>query len=135
VDEVIPTPDGWKRMGDIQVGDYVFDKNGNPTKVVAVSEIMLNRPCYKICFDDGAEIIADEQHQWLTFDAKELVALTTRNDEWRAKRRAKRPSRAKGRKSAKFVAAITERNKKFPPRRKNHQKGIYGLQRKLLKLY
>ena len=29
-----PTDNGWTRMGDLKVGDYVFDRTGNPTKVL-----------------------------------------------------------------------------------------------------
>ena len=36
VDTIIPTPDGDKRLGDIAVGDYVFDRLGKPTKVLGV---------------------------------------------------------------------------------------------------
>lgn len=36
VDTIIPTPDGNKRLGDIAVGDYVFDRLGKPTKVLGV---------------------------------------------------------------------------------------------------
>ena len=62
----IPTPDGWKTMGDIVPGDRVFDENGKPCNVVAVTGVMTERPCYKVVFSDGTEIIADENHQWLT---------------------------------------------------------------------
>lgn len=34
----IPTPYGWKRLGDIQVGDFVFAPNGRPTLVIAKHE-------------------------------------------------------------------------------------------------
>ena len=34
----IPTPDGWKRLGDIRVGDYVFGDDGKPAMVVAKYE-------------------------------------------------------------------------------------------------
>jgi len=75
LDTPIPTPHGWTTMREIKPGDYVFGENGEPVLVVAQSEIMENRPCYKLTFDDGTEIIADEQHLWKTFTAKDLVAL------------------------------------------------------------
>lgn len=28
VDTLIPTPNGWKQLGDIQVGDIVFNRYG-----------------------------------------------------------------------------------------------------------
>lgn len=60
----IPTPFGWKYMGDLRQGDYVFDENGAPTQVVSVSDVMYGRKCYGIEFMDGTTIIADEAHEW-----------------------------------------------------------------------
>ena len=59
----IPTPDGWKQMKDIHVGDYVFSKNGTPSKVLAESEIF-NKPMYRVTFEDGSSIDASEDHIW-----------------------------------------------------------------------
>jgi hypothetical protein len=67
----IPTPDGWKRIIDLQIGDIVFDQFGKPTKVLATTGEMHNRPCYKLTFSDGSEIVADEQHEWITLTAAE----------------------------------------------------------------
>ena len=66
----IPTPHGWTTMGEIVVGDQVIDENGKPCNVVAVTETMIDRPCYRVTFNDGTEIIADANHQWLTDDYK-----------------------------------------------------------------
>ena len=110
IDTPIATPTGWVNMEDISVGDTVFGSDGAPTKVTAVTEIMLDRPCYEVVFDDGAKIVADENHQWVTYDHNELNALTRLNDTWRANRRAKRPSKAKGTKSEAFTASLTARN-------------------------
>jgi len=65
LDTLIPTTKGWKKMVDIHIGDFVFDMNGEPTKVLYESEIQLNRNCYKITFCDKTEVIADEEHNWL----------------------------------------------------------------------
>lgn len=62
----IPTPTGWSRMGELQVGDYVFDELGRPTPIVAVSDVMSDRDCYEVRFSDGAAIVADGEHQWVT---------------------------------------------------------------------
>ena len=109
LDTPIPTPSGWVLMGDIKPDDVVFDENGNQCRVIGVSEIN-NRCCYKLIFDDGASIIADDVHRWVTFDAKELANLTKRDADWKASRRLKRTSTAKGIKSAAFTAAISARN-------------------------
>lgn len=60
----IPTIDGWKKMKDINVGDYVFDKDGNSCKVLHKSNTHYNK-CYKIIFDNKDEIIADFEHKWV----------------------------------------------------------------------
>ncbi|WP_314356917.1 terminase gpA endonuclease subunit [uncultured Veillonella sp.] len=64
VETPIMTTTGWKRMGDLTINDQVFDENGNPVRIVAVSEVWNNRPCYEVKFSDGAVIIADENHDW-----------------------------------------------------------------------
>lgn len=66
LDTLIPTPVGWTTMGQIQTGDEVLAADGTPTQVTAATEVMLDRPCYEVTFDDGTTLIADEEHQWLT---------------------------------------------------------------------
>ena len=65
IDTPVATPDGWATMGDVRVGDTVFDADGIPVRVSYVSPVMQNRQCYRICFSDGASIVADADHQWL----------------------------------------------------------------------
>jgi len=64
LDTPIPTPIGWKRMGNLSVGDYVFDQDGKPTAVVAVSPVFNDRECYRITWSDGSHIVADAEHKW-----------------------------------------------------------------------
>ncbi|MEO3765748.1 replicative DNA helicase [Streptomyces sp. B5E4] len=68
LDTPLPTPTGWTTMGEVQVGDYLLDAKGRPTRVVAATDVMTGRPCYEIEFSDGAKIVADADHQWLTWD-------------------------------------------------------------------
>ena len=70
----IATPNGFKLMRDIEVGDKVFDERGEVCNVTGVSPIQYNRPCYEITFSDGAEIVADGEHLWQIGDK----ILTTR---------------------------------------------------------
>lgn len=63
LDTDIPTPDGWKKMKDIHVGDYVFGKNGKPTKVLVESQIF-NKKMYLVEFEDGSTIKASADHIW-----------------------------------------------------------------------
>jgi hypothetical protein len=66
IETEIPTAAGFKRMADIEVGDIVFDENGNFCNVINATEVMYDRPCYKITFNDGSVVVCDEQHLWLT---------------------------------------------------------------------
>ena len=63
LDTDIPTLTGWSTIADLQEGDVIFDKDGNPTKILHKSEVHYN-PCYKIIFDNGDSIIADHEHRW-----------------------------------------------------------------------
>ncbi|UAL32134.1 replicative DNA helicase [Nocardioides rotundus] len=64
LDTPLPTPTGWTTMGEIRVGDELYDASGRPTRVVAATEVLLDRPCYEVHFSDGSVITADAQHQW-----------------------------------------------------------------------
>jgi len=57
------TPSGYKLMKDIQVGDYVFGKDGRPTKVTAVYNHS-NVDMYRITFSDGVSIECCKDHLW-----------------------------------------------------------------------
>lgn len=64
INTLIPTVNGFVKMGDLKEGDYVYDKNGRKTKVIHKSEVHYN-PCYKITFDNGDSVVADIDHRWL----------------------------------------------------------------------
>jgi deoxycytidine triphosphate deaminase len=62
----VPTPFGWRRMGDLTPGDLVFGLDGRPTLVMATTEPMDERPCAEVVFSDGTTVVADLAHEWLT---------------------------------------------------------------------
>lgn len=66
LDTPIPTPTGWTTMGEVNVGDEVLAADGTPTIVTAATEVMDDRPCFEVEFNDGSVIVADAEHQWLT---------------------------------------------------------------------
>ena len=72
LDTPLPTPAGWTTMGEVRVGDQLLGADGKPTRVIAATEVMHGRPCYEVEFDDGEVIVADEKHQWLTWNPREL---------------------------------------------------------------
>lgn len=64
IDTPILTTEGWKTMGTISEGDFVYDKDGKQVEVLHTSDIHYN-PCYRITFDNGDSIVADHEHRWL----------------------------------------------------------------------
>ena len=60
----IPTPTGWSTMGELKVGDLVFDEHGDPCHVVAKSALDDTEQAYRLTFRDGTSIIAGENHLW-----------------------------------------------------------------------
>ena len=67
LDTPLPTPTGWTTMGEVEVGEQLLGADGRPVTVVAATEVMHGRPCYEVEFSDGEVIVADAQHQWLTW--------------------------------------------------------------------
>lgn len=67
LDTPIPTPTGWKTMGELFPGDQVFDQDGMPCNVVFATPIQLDRKCFEVLFSDGSTIIADADHLWETW--------------------------------------------------------------------
>ncbi|QLQ09360.1 MAG: replicative DNA helicase [Nocardioidaceae bacterium] len=84
LDTPLPTPRGWTTMGEVAVGDQLIAADGRPTIVVATTDVMVNRPCYRITFSDGSSIVADAEHQWLT------ETRAARKSAWAAKRQYNR---------------------------------------------
>jgi phage terminase large subunit-like protein len=67
LDTPIPTSSGWTTMGDIQIGETIFDELGQQCTVTFVSDIMYDHICYDVVFSDGTVITADANHEWLTW--------------------------------------------------------------------
>lgn len=63
LDTEIPTPDGWRTMRDVHMGDTVFGADGKPARVIGESRIFHKR-MYRVTFEDGAEVKASADHLW-----------------------------------------------------------------------
>lgn len=64
LDTPILTTEGFKELQYLTKKDKIFDKDGNKTDILNISEIHHN-PCYKLEFDNGESIICDHEHRWL----------------------------------------------------------------------
>ena len=60
---MIPTPDGMKQFGDLQVGDMVFDHEGKPTKVIEIHPKGI-QDVYEVKFLNGRKTRCTEDHLW-----------------------------------------------------------------------
>lgn len=58
-----PTPEGFTKMGDLKVGDYVFDKYGNKTKILNIFE-QGEKEVFKITFSDDRVAYCCKEHLW-----------------------------------------------------------------------
>src|SRR5208283_3048955 len=76
IETPIPSPSGWTTMGDLKVGDWVFDASGKPTQVLYVSPILLAEDTYDVEFSDGSIIHADAEHLWKTSTFNERRATS-----------------------------------------------------------
>lgn len=63
MDAIIYTPFGFKRMGDMKIGDQISNPEGGVSRVIAVSPQGL-QDLYRLTFDDGATVEAGLPHLW-----------------------------------------------------------------------
>lgn len=70
LDSKLLTPDGWVRMGDIKVGDYVISHDGTPTLVEAIFP-QGDKEIFKVIFSDGSSTECCDEHLWLTWNYQE----------------------------------------------------------------
>ena len=94
LDTPLATPSGWTTMGEVKVGDFLFDQEGSPTRVIAATETFYDRPCYRITFSDGESIVCDQDHLWKVDDEKSCrnpLILKTKEMVTRVEMPSKRP--------------------------------------------
>ena len=63
LDAKVLTPDGWRPIGDLQVGDLVTGADGRPTPVLGVHP-QGRKPVYRLTTQDGASTLACGEHLW-----------------------------------------------------------------------
>lgn len=66
LDTPLPTPEGWTTMGHVAAGDLLIGSDGQPVRVLTVTDVMTDRDCYRVTFADGSAVVASAGHQWLT---------------------------------------------------------------------
>jgi N-acetylmuramoyl-L-alanine amidase/LAGLIDADG-like domain len=89
LDTLVPTPDGLLALCEIRVGATVFDERGEPCKVTATYDDLPER-AWRIMFDDGLEVLAGGEHQWVTITRGQRKGYF-RRDRPRDRHRGPRP--------------------------------------------
>ena len=62
----ILTPNGFVKLKDIKTGDFIYDEQGEVTKVLKAHEVDFNPDSYEIEFCNGRKIKACADHLWHT---------------------------------------------------------------------
>lgn len=63
VDTPVLTPNGWRQIGSLQVGDFVIGSNGKPVQVIGVFPQGI-KDIYKITFSDLSSTETGADHLW-----------------------------------------------------------------------
>lgn len=66
----IPTPNGYKLMGDLQVGDKIFGSDGKQITVLETFDQGV-KDIYEIIFNDGRTAKCCKEHLWKVFHGKQ----------------------------------------------------------------
>nr|DAG87188.1 MAG TPA: DNA packaging protein [Herelleviridae sp.] len=65
-DTIIPTPNGNKRVDEIKVGDYLYSREGKPTKVIGVFP-QGQKEVWEIELKDGRKAKCCDEHLWTVY--------------------------------------------------------------------
>jgi phosphate starvation-inducible protein PhoH len=79
--EMVLTPNGWVKMGDLKVGDYVINELGEKTSVIEVldQDNDLESDIYRLTLRDGRYVDACINHGW-NVRTKDLDFFTVKTD-------------------------------------------------------
>jgi len=64
-DTPIPTPNGFKRLDELNIGDYIFNLDGEPTLITGIFPQGI-QDTYKVTFTDGRSTRCNIEHLWYT---------------------------------------------------------------------
>ena len=68
-DTPIPTPLGWRRFDELQVGDEVYGLDGQTTKVTGVFPHP-PQDMFRVAVSDGSSVLAGPEHLWMVRKAR-----------------------------------------------------------------
>ena len=63
LDSLLMTPNGWRKMGDIKIGDFVIGSDGKPTEIIGVFP-QGTKKVYRLTMTDNSTVLACNEHLW-----------------------------------------------------------------------
>lgn len=72
LDSKVLTPEGWKLMGDLKLGDEIIGRDGNSTKILGIFP-KGKKKVYKISTIEGNSTECCEDHLWYVQNQKERI--------------------------------------------------------------
>ncbi len=67
---LIPTPKGYRKVGSLKEGEYLFDRHGRATKIIGVYP-QGEKDIYRIEFSDGRTAKCNDDHIWSVWEYDE----------------------------------------------------------------
>ena len=80
IDTLIPTPTGMKRVGEIKIGDKIYDKDKNLTEVLDIHQASKKDKLYKITLENGEVFKVSGPHEWVVHNNKGLLSSVTTDE-------------------------------------------------------
>lgn len=106
-DTLIPTPDGWRKVGNIKPGDYLFGQNGRPTKVLAIHPQSESKQVWEVVFKDGRTVKCCKDHLWeYRYNRRNPNSLRVESTEEIYKRALKETFKEQGKGAYKFAVKV-----------------------------
>ena len=63
LDSLLMTPNGWRKMGEIKIGNELIGSDGKPTEVIGVFP-QGKKKVYRLTMTDGSAVMACGEHLW-----------------------------------------------------------------------
>lgn len=79
LDTIIPTPDGDKKVEDLSIGSYVFNRYGKPVKILGIYD-QGYKDVYEVTFDDERTALCCEDHLWSYYDISNRLKTKSLKD-------------------------------------------------------
>lgn len=77
-DTLIPTPEGWRRVGDIRPGDKLFGRDGKETTVLRIYPQREKKQVWKVFFQSGRIAECCNEHLWSFYSTPHSHKLYTK---------------------------------------------------------